>query len=160
MGHLELTVMEMLWERGKGNVHDVVRWLNRPLAYNTVMTTLDRLFKRLTNRSKQERAYYYAPLLSRREWQQKQAEDLVARFLSGSARGRHPRFVWWMSSANTIRRCLHRGKDPDQAPGASQVAAAVILPYLSRLCALDSRRSFLSIWSQHCLSYFSTPICN
>jgi predicted transcriptional regulator len=86
MGHLELTVMEALWDSGKGNVHDVVRWLNRPLAYNTVMTTLDRLFKKgLLSRSKQERAYFYAPRLSRVEWQQKQAEDLVSRFLSGPA---------------------------------------------------------------------------
>jgi predicted transcriptional regulator len=85
MGHLELTVMETLWERGKGNVHDVVRWLDRPLAYNTVMTTLDRLYKKgLLNRSKRERAYLYAPRLSRLEWQQKQAQDLVSGFLSRS----------------------------------------------------------------------------
>src|ERR1700744_3586932 len=84
MGHLELTVMETLWERGKGNVHDVVRWLGRPLAYNTVMTTLDRLFKKgMLDRGKCERAYFYAPRLSRLEWQQKEAEDLVSRFLSG-----------------------------------------------------------------------------
>jgi len=85
MGHLELTVMETLWERGQGNVHDVVRWLGRPLAYNTVMTTLDRLYKKgLLNRSKQERAYFYAPRLSRLEWQQKQASNLVTGLLSGS----------------------------------------------------------------------------
>src|SRR5271168_1554793 len=85
MGHLELTVMETLWEQGQGNVHDVVRRLGRPLAYNTVMTTLDRLYKKgLLNRSKQERAYFYAPRLSRLEWQQKQASNLVTGFLSGS----------------------------------------------------------------------------
>jgi predicted transcriptional regulator len=85
MGHLELTVMETLWKQGEGNVHDVVRWLGRPLAYNTVMTTLDRLYKKgLLNRSKQERAYFYAPRLSRLEWQQKQASNLVTAFLSAS----------------------------------------------------------------------------
>jgi len=85
MGHLELTVMETLWERGGGSVHEVVRWLNRPLAYNTVMTTLDRLYKKgLLKRCKQNRAYLYAPRLSRLEWQQKQAQDLVSGFLSGS----------------------------------------------------------------------------
>jgi predicted transcriptional regulator len=84
MGHLELTVMDTLWERGDGNVHDVLRWLARPLAYNTVMTTLDRLYKKgLLNRSKRDRAYYYAPRLSRLEWQQKKAEDLLSGFLSG-----------------------------------------------------------------------------
>ena len=90
MGHLELTVMETLWERGEGNVHDVVRWLGRPLAYNTVMTTLDRLFKKgLLNRNKLDRAFFYVPRLSRLEWQQKQAENLVSGFLAtpGAASG-------------------------------------------------------------------------
>jgi len=84
MGHLELTIMETLWERGKGNVHDVVRWLDRPLAYNTVMTTLDRLYKKgLLKRSKQERAYVYMPRLSRPAWQRQKAQDLVSGFLAG-----------------------------------------------------------------------------
>ncbi len=83
MGHLELTIMETLWESGEGNVHDVVRRLNRPLAYNTVMTTLDRLFKKgLLNRNKLDRAFIYAPRFSRLEWRQKQAEDLVSGFLA------------------------------------------------------------------------------
>jgi predicted transcriptional regulator len=76
--------MDALWERGGGNVHDVLGWLDRPLAYNTVMTTLDRLYKKgLLTRSKRERAYFYAPRLSRLEWQQKKAEELVSGFLSG-----------------------------------------------------------------------------
>lgn len=83
MGHLELTVMEALWARGKGNVHDALGWLDRPLAYNTVMTTLDRLYKKgLLNRTKKERAYVYAPRLSRLEWQQKQARELISGFLA------------------------------------------------------------------------------
>jgi predicted transcriptional regulator len=84
MGHLELTVMEAIWEHGEANVHDVTRLLGRPLAYNTVMTTLDRLYKKgLLNRSKVDRAYFYAPRLTRLEWQQKQAEELVTGFLAG-----------------------------------------------------------------------------
>jgi hypothetical protein len=46
LGHLEVTVMEILWRRGQSNVHDVVAELGRPLAYTTVMTTLDRLYKK------------------------------------------------------------------------------------------------------------------
>ncbi len=89
MGHLELTVMDALWERGDGSVHDVLRWLDRPLAYNTVMTTLDRLYKKgLLTRGKRDRAYFYAPRLSRVEWQQKQAENLISGFLSGPRPGR------------------------------------------------------------------------
>jgi predicted transcriptional regulator len=84
LGHLEITVMEILWDRGECNVHDVVQTLNRPLAYTTVMTTLDRLFKKgLLARRKSERAFFYSPRLSRREWEHKRAGDFVAGFLAG-----------------------------------------------------------------------------
>ena len=82
LGHLELRVMEVLWVHGESNVHDVVR-LGRPLAYTTVMTTLDRLFKKnLLVRRKWERAFLYAPRWTRREWEQKRAGDFVAGFLA------------------------------------------------------------------------------
>jgi predicted transcriptional regulator len=88
MGHLETTVMELLWERGAGSVHDVLSWLARPLAYNTVMTTLDRLYKKgHLDRARQDRAYCYSPRLSRTQWQQKQAESLVSGFLAAAGPG-------------------------------------------------------------------------
>ena len=84
LGHLETTVMEILWARGESNVHDVVERVGRPLAYTTVMTTLDRLYKKgLLDRRKSDRAFVYSPSLSRQEWQQKLAGDFVAEFLSG-----------------------------------------------------------------------------
>jgi len=84
LGPLENSVMEILWTRGECNVHDVVEILDRPLAYTTVMTTLDRLFKKaLLNRRKDERAFIYSPRLSRQEWEEKRAGDLLAGFLAG-----------------------------------------------------------------------------
>ncbi len=83
LGHLEMAVMEILWAHGENNVHGVMEKLDRPLAYTTVMTTLDRLFKKgLLQRRKFERAFIYSPRLSRREWEQKRAGDWVAGFLS------------------------------------------------------------------------------
>jgi predicted transcriptional regulator len=83
LGHLEITVMEILWTAGEANVHDVVERLERPLAYTTVMTTLDRLYKKgLLDRRKSERAFFYSPRLSRRAWEQKRAGDFLAAFLS------------------------------------------------------------------------------
>lgn len=83
LGHLETTVMEILWARGESNVHDVIQYLDRPLAYTTVMTTLDRLYKKgLLDRRKSDRAFLYLPGLSRQEWQRKLAGDFVAEFLS------------------------------------------------------------------------------
>jgi predicted transcriptional regulator len=54
------------------------------MSYTTVMTTLDRLFKKgLLEREKSERAFLYSPLLSSQDWERRRAGDLVAGFLSG-----------------------------------------------------------------------------
>lgn len=83
LGHLEMQVMELLWARGESNVSDVVPRLGRPLAYTTVMTTLDRLFKKnLLVRRKWERAFFYAPRWTRQEWERKRAGDFMAAFLA------------------------------------------------------------------------------
>ena len=79
LGPLEIQVMEILWERGESNVHDVIQRVGRPLAYTTVMTTLDRLYKKgLLDRRKSDRAFIYLPRLSRVEWEHKRAGDFVA----------------------------------------------------------------------------------
>jgi predicted transcriptional regulator len=84
LGRLEAAVMDLLWVRGEGRVHEVMRGLDRPLAYTTVMTTLDRLFKKgLLDRSRQNRAFVYAPRMSRQEWERHRANELVAGFLDG-----------------------------------------------------------------------------
>ncbi len=84
LGPLEIAVMEILWNRGESNVHDVVDRLGRPLAYTTVMTTLDRLYKKgLLRRRKFERAFVYDARLSRLEWEQKRAGEFMAGFLDG-----------------------------------------------------------------------------
>jgi predicted transcriptional regulator len=89
LGSLEIQVMAILWTQGESNVHDVVEKLDRKLAYTTVMTTLDRLFKKgLLERHKQERAFAYSPCLSRAEWEKKRAEHLVAGFLAGPQQSR------------------------------------------------------------------------
>ncbi len=73
--------MDILWARGEGNVRDVAEKLDRPLAYTTVMTTLDRLYKKgLLERRKSERAFIYSPRLSRQAWEQQRAGELVAGF--------------------------------------------------------------------------------
>ena len=85
LGPLENTVMEILWSNGDSSVRDVVGKLERRLAYTTVMTTLDRLFKKgLLNRRKSERAFFYSPRWSRYEWEEKRAGDFVAGVLADS----------------------------------------------------------------------------
>ena len=92
LGHLEECVMEILWSGGESNVRDVAEKLARPLAYTTVMTTLDRLYKKgLLARRKEERAFLYAPRLSRLEWERKlvagfSGELLISCFLDNAGR--------------------------------------------------------------------------
>jgi predicted transcriptional regulator len=86
LGPLEIAVMEILWAHGEGNVHDVAQRVGRPLAYTTVMTTLDRLYKKgLLERRKAERAFLYLPRFSRSEWEHKRTGEFVAGFLATPA---------------------------------------------------------------------------
>jgi predicted transcriptional regulator len=84
LGSLEFELMEILWSHGESSVRAVVPKLSRALAYTTVMTTLDRLFKKgLLDRHKSDRAFVYSPSISRQQWEQRRAGHLVAGFLSG-----------------------------------------------------------------------------
>jgi len=84
LGHLELQLMEILWSRGECNVREVTAQLDRQLAYTTVMTTLDRLFKKgLLERRKSDRAFIYSARMSRLEWARGRAGNLIANFLAG-----------------------------------------------------------------------------
>jgi predicted transcriptional regulator len=84
LGRLESDLMQILWSRGESNVRDVVQHLDRPLAYTTVMTTLDRLYKKgLLERRMPDRAFLYSARFTREEWERRQAETVFAGFLAG-----------------------------------------------------------------------------
>lgn len=85
LGPLELELMQILWSRGESNVRDVAFRLDRPLAYTTVMTTLDRLYKKgFLDRRMPDRAFVYSPRFSQQEWERQRAESVVAGWLAGS----------------------------------------------------------------------------
>ena len=81
LGRLEQQVMDDLWARGRpASVRDVWEGLKTDLAYTTLMTTLDRLYKKgLLERSKDGRAFLYAPRVSREQLQR----GLLTRVLDG-----------------------------------------------------------------------------
>ncbi len=84
LGPLEIQVMEVVWNCGESSVRDVVEKMDNRLAYTTVMTTLDRLYKKgLLDRYKSERAFVYTARVTSDEWERQRAGDLVAGFLSG-----------------------------------------------------------------------------
>ena len=84
LGRLEFDLMQILWAHGESNVRNVVQHMQRPLAYTTVMTTLDRLYKKgLLERRMPDRAFLYSARLSRQEWERTRAENVLADFLAG-----------------------------------------------------------------------------
>ncbi|MCC7184608.1 MAG: BlaI/MecI/CopY family transcriptional regulator [Acidobacteria bacterium] len=66
LGPLEWRVLDALWRRDQpGTVRDLQPSFPE-IAYTTLMTTLDRLYRKdILNRTKEGRAFVYAPLLSR-----------------------------------------------------------------------------------------------
>jgi predicted transcriptional regulator len=84
LGPLEKEVMDIVWVCGSGNVRAVVSRLQRKLAYTTVMTTLDRLYKKgLLRREMAERAFVYSARLTREDWNRSRTGELVAGLLMG-----------------------------------------------------------------------------
>jgi predicted transcriptional regulator len=85
LGPLEHSVMQVVWEIGSCSVRDVVKHLDRDLAYTTVMTTMDRLYKKgLLDRAKCDRAFLYFAHVSQDSWERQRTDDLLAGFLSGT----------------------------------------------------------------------------
>lgn len=123
LGPLEQRVMDQVWEGGRPlRVSDVHEAFRASFAYTTLMTTLDRLYKKgLLDRRKDGRAFRYSPRLSR--------EALLRR---------------------SIRRTLDAllGRDPRAArPVLSSLVEAVgerdveMLDDLERLVAEERRRT-------------------
>lgn len=90
LGHLELSILEILWQRGESAVREIVDQLNRggdpPRAYTTAMTTLDRLYKKgILSRQKVDRAFVYLPRLTKEEFERRRAQSLISGLLAESS---------------------------------------------------------------------------
>ena len=75
-------VMAVVWQAGEINVREACERLDAPVAYTTVMTTMDRLFKkRLLDRRKVGRAFVYTATATRDEMEGAVATELVQNLL-------------------------------------------------------------------------------
>jgi predicted transcriptional regulator len=84
LGTLEREVIESVWAGDYVTVRDVHTRLGGRVAYTTVMTTLDRLFRKgLLARTKRARAFVYSALASREELDDIFASDVVSGLLAG-----------------------------------------------------------------------------
>ncbi len=85
LGSLEQQVIDIVWGSGEVTVRDVHLRLDGKVAYTTVMTTLDRLFRKgLLDRTKRSRAFVYSAAASRDEFDEIVASEVVSGLLSGA----------------------------------------------------------------------------
>ena len=78
-------MLDGLWVRGSATVRELVERGCQDLAYTTVMTTLDRLFKKgYLTRSEDGRAFRYAPRFSREELHRQAASHAFRQLLDAS----------------------------------------------------------------------------
>jgi predicted transcriptional regulator len=88
LGPLETKVLELLW--GKGRAVTVRHFLPEfpELAYTTLMTTLDRLYRKgLLIRRRLGRAFVYEPRCSREQMLSEMLSEQVADLLAASGAG-------------------------------------------------------------------------
>ena len=120
---LELECMKALWRRGRATVHEIRAGLlpQRPLAYTTVMTVMNRLVRKgAVDRSKHGRAHVYQAAVSAAEVR----DHALARLLEN----------FFQDSRDELRRHLEGGsfapapaaaaEAPSDLPGATNTKEA------------------------------------
>jgi|HubBroStandDraft_6_1064221.scaffolds.fasta_scaffold418194_2 predicted transcriptional regulator len=85
LGPLEQQLLEELWKCESATVRELLDRSDLRLAYTTVMTTLDRLYKKqLLNRVAEGRAFRYSPRHTQEELKKAAAEETIRQLLSSS----------------------------------------------------------------------------
>lgn len=87
LGPLELAVLRILWSfTTVASVRDVLVRFDRPAAYTTIMTTMDRLFQKgwLERSGKGREGFLYRPLLGQEEWQRNHIRTFVRQCITRS----------------------------------------------------------------------------
>jgi predicted transcriptional regulator len=92
LGRLERAVLEALWARAGGTtVRGLRDALGGRLAYTTLMTTLDRLYKKgLLERWRVGRAFQYRPCVGPEQLRQEMAADVFDSLLGQGAAAARP----------------------------------------------------------------------
>jgi predicted transcriptional regulator len=82
LGELEQRSLREIWRRGESSVGDICIAFGEIYAYTTLMTTLDRLYKKgLLTRRKHGRAFLYTSMYSIEEMERGIARDVIANLL-------------------------------------------------------------------------------
>lgn len=83
LGPLEQELMQKLWDCKSATVRELLDGGHMQLAYTTVMTTLDRLYKKdLLDRVAEGRAFRYFPRFSKEDLRMRAAGEAIRDLLS------------------------------------------------------------------------------
>jgi predicted transcriptional regulator len=86
LGTLEREALRIVWDAGEISVREACAKLGSAVAYTTVMTTMDRLFKkRLLSRRKVGQAFLYRAAATREQLEEAVAAELVESLLNRHA---------------------------------------------------------------------------
>jgi predicted transcriptional regulator len=78
-------LLKALWECGSATVRELLARIDTNLAYTTVMTTLDRLYKKqLLDRRVEGRAFRYVPRHTPEEFQKVEAGEAIREILASN----------------------------------------------------------------------------
>lgn len=86
LGELETAMMELLWRTPSQTVNEVEEQLRkkREIAHTTVLTTLDRMYRKgYLTREKQGKAFVYEPSYSREQFERTMAQEVLGALLGG-----------------------------------------------------------------------------
>jgi len=95
--------MKALWAAGKATVHEIRAGLlpDRPLAYTTVMTVMDRLARKgIVERAKLGHAHLYRPAVT----EEIIREHALNQFIQDFFRGSHEDFRRHLENGETVAR--------------------------------------------------------
>ena len=106
-GPLESRVLDALWSRPAAACVRDLQPAFPGVAYTTLMTTLDRLFRKgVLSRDKSGRAFFYRPRVSRDELRSQQAGSAFAAMLPGDASAMRPILSQFVDAVGDRDRAL------------------------------------------------------
>jgi predicted transcriptional regulator len=107
LGPLEWRVLEALWTRAaSASVRDLQPDFSE-IAYTTLMTTLDRLYRKgVLERTKQGRAFFYVPRLTRQQFESGRAADALRVALEGDSAELGPLLSFFVQAVSDRDRDL------------------------------------------------------
>jgi predicted transcriptional regulator len=102
LGQLETKVMEILWDRKKCTVREVVDRLKNKKAYTTIMTVMDRLYNKgiLKRQMSGSGAYAYSPAQDKQTFYSQVSKKIISSLIAEFGEAAIAQFVDILESSN------------------------------------------------------------